>query len=452
MSNTFIKNATIISMDSEIGNIHKGNILIKNDLIFSIGDKIEENFDTEIDATGMIALPGLINAHHHTWQTAIRGIGGNWKQREYFNVVHANIATHYKPEDIYIGNLIGSLNQINSGTTTIFDWSHGNATPEHTDSAIEALFTSGIRAIFGHGTVKPDPKEGEPHFSTIPHPREEIERLRKGTLHADTELVTLAIAILGPDYSTKEVTLKDFQLAKEFDLLSSAHIWGMPNRIVKEGYTLLLQEGLLNNKHNIVHGNYLKDDEIKLIVDSGASVTSTPVAELQTHGVEPIINKVSNFGGKPSIGSDLEIYSGAGMLDILRSSLRSQRIFLNMKFYEQGMKGEKKSISTREALEWTTINNAIALGMDDRIGSLKPGKKADIILIDGESLNMSSAHNPEQATVMHANESDIRFVLINGKVVKENGKLLLSEEKLNKWKEELKESKKNLMQRSNFNS
>ena len=81
MSNTFIKNATIISMDSEIGNIHKGNILIKNDLIFSIGDKIEENFDTEIDATGMIALPGLINAHHHTWQTAIRGIGGNWKQR-----------------------------------------------------------------------------------------------------------------------------------------------------------------------------------------------------------------------------------------------------------------------------------------------------------------------------------------------------------------------------------
>ena len=74
-------------------------------------------------------------------------------------MVHANIATHYKPEDIYIGNLIGSLNQINSGTTTIFDWSHGNATPEHTDSAIEALFTSGIRAIFGHGTVKPAPKE-----------------------------------------------------------------------------------------------------------------------------------------------------------------------------------------------------------------------------------------------------------------------------------------------------
>ena len=196
----------------------------------------------------------------------------------------------------------------------------------------------------------------------------------------------------------------------------------------------------------------LESHGIKLIVDSGASVTSTPVAELQTHGVEPIINKVSNFGGKPSIGSDLEIYSGAGMLDILRSSLRSQRIFSNMKFYEQGMKGEKKSISTREALEWTTINNAIALGMDDRIGSLKPGKKADIILIDGESLNMSSAHNPEQATVMHANESDIRFVLINGKVVKENGKLLLSEEKINKWKEELKESKKNLMQRSNFNS
>ena len=452
MSNIFIKNATIYSMDANIGNLQNGNILIKDDLIVSIDHKTEKDFDKEIDATGMIALPGLINAHHHTWQTAIRGIGGNWKQREYFNVVHANIATHYKPEDIFIGNLIGSLNQINSGTTTIFDWSHGNATPEHTDSAIEALFASGIRAIFGHGTVKPDPKEGEPHFSTIPHPREEIERLRKGTLHGDSELVTLAMAILGPDYSTKEVTLKDFQLAKEFNLLSSAHIWGMPNRIVKEGYALLLQEGLLNKKHNIVHGNYLKDDEIKLIVDSGASVTSTPVAELQTHGVEPIVTKVSNFGGKPSVGSDLEIYSGSGMLDILRTSLRSQRIFSNIKFYDGGMKGEKKTTTTKEALEWATINNAIALGIDNKIGSLTPGKKADLILVDSESLNMVATHNPEQATVLHANESDIRFVLIDGKIVKKNGKLFLSDEKLKRWKEELKESRKNLMQRSGFNS
>ena len=449
MSNTFIKNATIISMDPEIGDFDNGNIYIKDGEIIEIGTEVKGDYETVIDGTGMIAMPGLINAHHHTWQTAIRGIGGNWKQREYFSVVHANIATHYKPEDIFIGNLIGSLNQINSGTTTIFDWSHGNATPEHTDSAIDALYTSGIRAVFGHGTVKPDPKEGEPHFSTIPHPRKEIERLRKGKLHNDTELVTLAMAILGPDYSTKEVTLKDFQLAKEFNLLSSAHIWGMPNRIVKEGYALLNKEGLLNEKHNIVHGNYLKEEEIKIIVDSGASVTSTPVAELQTHGVEPIVTKVSKLGGYPSIGSDLEIYSGAGMLDIIRSSLRSQRIFSNMKFYNEGMKGEKKSITTRDALEWSTINNARALGMENKVGSLKPGKKADIILIDSESLNMAATKNPEQALVFHANESDIRFVFINGEIVKENGKLSLDETKLNKWKEELKQSRKNLMDKSN---
>ena len=120
-----------------------------------------------------------------------------------------------------------------------------------------------------------------------------------------------------------------------------------------------------------------------------------------------------------------------------------------MKFYNEGMKGEKKSITTRDALEWSTINNARALGMENKVGSLKPGKKADIILIDSESLNMAATHNPEQALVFHANESDIRFVFINGEIVKENGELSLDEAKVKKWKEELKQSRKNLMDRSN---
>ena len=132
--------------------------------------------------------------------------------------------------------------------------------------------------------------------------------------------------------------------------------------------------------------------------------------------------------------------------------LNDQRIFSNIKFYDGGMKGEKKTTTTKEALEWATINNAIALGIDNKIGSLTPGKKADLILVDSESLNMVATHNPEQATVLHANESDIRFVLIDGKIVKKNGKLFLSDEKLKRWKEELKESRKNLMQRSGFNS
>jgi len=140
------------------------------------------------------------------------------------------------------------------------------------------------------------------------------------------------------------------------------------------------------------------------------------------------------------------------MLDVLRSSLRSQRIFSNIKFFNEGMEGEKKSITTRDALKWVTMNNAKALGMDQIIGSLKPGKKADIVLIDNESLNMTSTHSAQQAVVFHANESDIRFVLINGRKIKENGKLLIEEQKLNKWREKLSYSRQNLINRSNYNS
>ena len=226
MSQTFIRNGTIISMDPEIGDLMTGNLLIEDDRIVAVGQGFDAPGAEIVDASGMIVIPGLINAHLHTWETALRGIGGDWRGQEYFRIVHANLATRYTPEDTYLGTLLGSLNQVDSGATTIFDWCHNNATPSHSDAAIDGLIDAGIRAVFGHGTIKPDPKEGELHYSQIPHPREEIKRLRTGRLSDDDALVTLAMAILGSDYSTLEVTLHDFRLSREFGLLSSAHIGG----------------------------------------------------------------------------------------------------------------------------------------------------------------------------------------------------------------------------------
>ena len=124
--------------------------------------------------------------------------------------MHARIAPRYTAEDTYIANLVGALNQIACGATTIFDWCHNNATPAHSDAAIDGLEESGIRAVFGHGSPKPDADQGAPPFTHIPHPRSEIERLRKGRLSSDDARVTLAMAALGPDFSTYEVTEHDF--------------------------------------------------------------------------------------------------------------------------------------------------------------------------------------------------------------------------------------------------
>ena len=256
-------------MDSSLGILEGADILIDDDCISGVGYGLEAGDAEIIDAADTIIIPGLINAHIHTWQTGLRGIAGNWTSVDYHKNIHRGIAMAYTPEATYLGNLIGAWGQINAGTTTIMDWCHVNATPEHTDGAIDGLEESGIRALFAHGTVKPEQKEGEKHFSEIPHPRSEIERLRKGRLSNTEALITLGMAILGPENSTKEVMLHDFALAREFGLVSSSHTWNRKNRVVKEGFYPIAEAGLLGPDHNIVHGNYLVDDELKMLIDHG---------------------------------------------------------------------------------------------------------------------------------------------------------------------------------------
>ena len=195
-----------------------------------------------------------------------------------------------------LGNLIGSLNQINSGATTIFDWCHNNATPAHTDAAIAGLREAGIRAVFGHGSPKPDAKKGQIPYTHMPHPRSELERLRKGAFASDDGIITLAMAALGPDFSIWEVTEHDFRLAKELDLIISTHVWGGPNSKAGQGYRKLAKQKLLGPNHNMVHGVYLGDNELKLIVDSGASVTVTPEVELQMGYGAPLTGRLRKLG------------------------------------------------------------------------------------------------------------------------------------------------------------
>ena len=141
-----LRGATVLSMDSAVGDLAKGDILVEGDRIAKIAKTVRAADAKVIDATGMIAIPGFVNAHIHTWQTGIRGVAGNWSIPEYLHVMHAKIAPRYTARDTYLGNLVGALNQISNGATTIFDWCHNNATPGHTDAAIDALQETGIRA------------------------------------------------------------------------------------------------------------------------------------------------------------------------------------------------------------------------------------------------------------------------------------------------------------------
>ncbi len=423
-SRTLITGATILSMDGTVGDLPKGDILVEDDRILAIAPVLQADDAERVDAEGRIAVPGFVNAHMHTWQTGLRSLAADWTLLEYFRWVHAGLATRFRPEDIGIATLVGALGQIDAGTTTLVDWCHNNPTPEHTDAAVEALEQSGIRAAFFHGSPKPDPKPGEPHFSEVPHPRAEIERLRRGMFSSEDGLMTLGLAILGPHYSTLEVARADFRLAREFGLVASMHQGGGAAK-TPGGWETLLDEGLVGPGINVVHGNDLSDALFSALVDQGASFSVTPENEMtQGHGF-PVTGRLLKRGVAPSLGVDLESVLAGDMMGVARIALGMQRVLDNTDSRrDTGAIPPTSTVRVRQALEWITIEGARMLGQEGRIGSLAPGKQADITLIDARALHLQPVHDPVATVVMQAGRGDVEAVMIAGRFRKKNGKLL----------------------------
>jgi cytosine/adenosine deaminase-related metal-dependent hydrolase len=425
MGRILIKGGTVVTMDKKRRDLARGDVMIDGEKIAEIAPHIEPPAGAEIiDASGMIVMPGLINAHLHTWQSGLRGIAGDWAVPQYMANIHRGLATHFQPEDIQIANLMGALTSINSGTTTIVDWCHNNPTPDHTDAAIDGLEESGIRAAFFHGSPKPNPKPGQKHFSEQSMPRDEVERLMRDRFSGKQGLLSLGLAILGPTYSIWDVTRRDMQLAKELGLRVSMHVGGGA-AIVPDGFERLAKERLLTARTNIVHGNNLSDNVLKVTVDSGVQYTVTADVEMQMGFCNPLTGKLRALKSPVSIGTDVEVSARADMFYCMRSTLQAQRNLDNIEHWRaHDSAPDGVSITCREALEWATINGAKMIGEEDRIGSLAPGKQADIVMLRTDDLTIFPVHDPVSSIVTQAGVSNVDTVLIAGRAMKRGGKML----------------------------
>jgi len=437
MARKLIKGGWVVSMDVAIGDIRGGDVLIEDDKIVEVGRNIDAGNAEVIDAAGMIVAPGLINGHEHTWQTGVRGTVSNWTMFEYSQLMHATAVPHFTPDDVRIANLCGALNQLNCGTTTLFDWHHCNATTDHTDAAIDSLEEAGIRAVYGHGQTKTDPKPGEKPFNERPHSRERVERLRKGRLASDDGLVTMAMCIQGIGFSVWECIEHDVRLAKDMGLRWSNHTGALGVPMFADDAVRKLDElGLLGPDADFVHGTNLTDDEMKLIIDRGGSITVAPECECNFGHGNPVTGKVLELGGTPSFGIDLESNISGDMFSAVRYGLQFERAMYT-DARPRPTKTMPAHLKTRVALEWATIGNARAMGMDDRIGSLTPGKQADVILVHGTDINTCPVHDPVQTLVFMTTPHNIDTVLVAGEYRKRDRKLVYPEAALRQKLEEL---------------
>lgn len=197
--------------------------------------------------------------------------------------------------------------------------------------------------------------------------------------------------------------------------------------LAHKGFQKLHEQGLLGPQFNVVHGNGLDDEDVDLIVAQGVSITPTIEIEMQMGFGDGLTSRVRARGGNAqlSVGSDVESGIAAEMFTVTRMTLQAARHEDNLAHRAvHGVAPDDVSIRTEEALEWATMGGARMLGLEKRIGSLTPGKQADIVLIGTNRLNMVPVHDPVASIIFHANAADVDTVMVAGQVKKRAGHLV----------------------------
>jgi len=414
---TLIRGACILSVDPTVGDLDRGDILIEGARIAAVGPDLGPVDAEIVDAGAMIAIPGFVDTHRHTWQSCLRGLSVDWTHRHYYAGTRGVMGPLYRPEDVYAGNLLGICEALDSGITTLFDWSHNMNSPEHADAAYEGLRDSGSRAVLGYGSSNASWLP----ISDIPHP-EDARRMRAEHFASNDGLVTMAMAIRGPEFTTWDVTVSDWQLARDLDLPISVHV-GAGEFGRGRSVGLLHRHDMLGPDVTHIHCNTLSDEELVMICDTGGTTSVSPDVEMQMEMGYPATGRLMATGIRPSLSIDVPTAVAGNMFGLMRSALEVERLLVNEAAIARGELIEVPTITARDMLEFATLQGARACGLGDRVGSITPGKDADIVLIRTDDLAMTPLNYPVGQVVMYAHPGLVDTVYIAGRCVKRAGKL-----------------------------
>jgi 5-methylthioadenosine/S-adenosylhomocysteine deaminase len=381
-----IRNGTVLTMDPSLGDFARADVLIHDDSIVAVAQDLSQVDAEELDAAGKLVIPGLIDTHRHTWQSFLRGIAADWTLGQYMTGLHLGLSGMFDPEDTYAGNLLGAVEALDSGITTLLDWSHNVNTPQHADAAVQGLVDSGIRAIFAHG--------GGARMYQVPSDVAhdvDVRRVRDQYFTSNNQLVTMALALRGPQYATLDVTASDLALARELGLAVTLHVgdgeWGRSRPV-----TRMKDRGLLGSDITYVHCNTIGDDELRDIADSGGSASIAPDIEMQMGHGWPATGRLLQHGVRPSLSIDTCVSNGGHMFGTMRATLATQRGMDN----DVPGASDRPSVTltSRDVLSFATIDGARTCHLDQKVGSLTPGKQADIVIIDATDLGLTPLNNP----------------------------------------------------------
>ncbi|WP_243769882.1 amidohydrolase family protein [Amycolatopsis acidicola] len=420
MARTLLRGGHVLTMDPALGDFPGGDILIEDGVIAAVAPSLDGVDAEVIDASGHLVLPGLIDTHRHTWQSLTRGICGDWSLADYFFGIRMTISPAYTAEDVRLGNRLGALDALNAGVTTLLDFSHCNNTPDHSDGAVLGLQEAGIRAAFCYGFFESSPgnsKFGE-HSARIA----DFHRIADRYFASDG-LLTLGVSLSELFCLPWEQTVAELVAARERNALIVNHAGDVWGSVMCDGYVELDALGLLGPDMVHVHCNKFGDTEWEAIARSGGKISISVETELNMSMGRPVFERCRRHGVAPTLSADVVSLNSGDLWHQMRFGLGFTRWESTEAVNLAGAMPESVTTNAKEALEWTTVNAAHALGLGDRIGSLTPGKRADVQLVGGGAVEQHPRIDPYATLVFQTTAADVRTVLVDGRIVKRDGVL-----------------------------
>ena len=414
-SPVLFRGGTVLTMD-RAGVLPGADVLVEGERISAVGTALAAPEGClVVDATGGIVMPGMVDTHRHMWQTAMRGFGADWTLSQYFVFYYIKWGSVFRPEDVYAGNLLSAVEAVDAGVTTTVDWSHGLRTVEHAEAALEALQEVPGRFVLAYGNIFGAPWEWAPS----PELRDFVSR----HFSSPTDMLgcQLAFDVTGqPDFPEKAA----FEAARELGLRVTTHagVWGATD---DTGIRQMAEHGFMTDDVTYVHASTLTDDSYQRIAASGAYASVATESEANAGQGFPTSWQLRRHGIPVSLSTDTSVWWSADMFSAMRATLNIDRCREHQESHARRETCVASGLRAEEVLRWATVGGAEALGLGDVVGSLAPGKKADVVLVKNErSPAMFPVLNPGGHVVFQAGRGDVHTVMVNGRLVKYDHELI----------------------------
>lgn len=433
-----IHNAAILPSFEAGIEIKDGVIGIRNGIIEMLGPK-DPNFiyqaKEELDAEGMLAIPGFVNTHVHCFQSLLKGLGADRPLIGWLNSSVQPFGVRVTNNEQELATRIACLESIKNGCTTLCEFFYTNQDPELADVCIETMKRIGVRSVFMRTFQDFGQEYNTPecYIEPVEKAIDEVDRLRRTYLKkpatketsmndTPTKAEDMLSIWTGPDV-TWATTKRGYEAILEYCLDQNVrytmHLKETPEddamcrRHYGKGIVELLDEiGFLTDRFLAVHCVYLTGQEIELFSKRGVSISHNPAANLYLgSGIAPIPKALAE-GINISLGTDGAASNNTtDMMDTIRLAA----------LIHKGVSRDATAMSAGEVLRMATIGGAKALGMERTIGTLEVGKKADIVLFDPKKLRTMPMHDPAATIVYSGSAENIDTTIINGKVVYRRG-------------------------------